>query len=84
MTKLKVNTAARITDTLTVERDRHGYTLEYEDGDCYGTFYLSDANAKALFQFLALELTSELGAELNETLVRMAELEEEIKAQRDD
>jgi len=84
MTKLKVNTCARITDTLTVAREHDGYTLEYENGDLYGTFFLSGADAKALFQFLALELTSELGAELNKTLVMMAELEAEIKAQHDD
>ena len=83
MTKLKVNTASYLTDTLSVEREHNGYTLEYEDGDSWGTFYISDANAEALFQFLALELTSELGAAINETLVKMARLEAEIKAQPD-
>ena len=82
--KLKMNTAAQITDTLMIDRERHGYTLEYEDSDRYGAFYLSDADAKALFLFLALELTSILGAELIETLVRVAELEAEIKAHPDD
>ena len=81
--KLKMNTAAQITDTLMVFRERHGYTLEYEDGDHYEAFYLPDADTKALFLFLTRELTSELGVDLNETLVRMAELEAEIESEKE-